>query len=127
MDTKILLVALISLIIGAGGGYAVAGNKTPNADDHMMSNGAMMHNTSMGMGGAMDDMMSGLDGKTGDEFDKAFLSEMITHHQGAVEMAQAALKDAKHQEIKTMANAIISAQTTEIKQMQDWQKTWYGQ
>lgn len=52
---------------------------------------------------------------------------MITHHEGAVEMAEAALKNAKHQEIKTMSHAIISAQTTEINQMRDWQKAWYGQ
>lgn len=126
MDTKILLVALIALIIGAGGGYVMAGSKAPGADEHMMDNGMMMHNDSMGMGGAMDDMMQGLAGKTGDAFDKAFLSEMIMHHEGAVEMAEAALKDAKHQEIKDMANAIISAQTTEIQQMKEWQKSWYG-
>lgn len=126
MDTKILLVALIALIIGAGGGYVMAGSNAPGADEHMMGNGMMMHNDSMGMGGAMDDMMSGLEGKTGDAFDKAFLSEMIMHHEGAVEMAEAALKDAKHQEIKDMANAIISAQTTEIQQMKEWHRSWYG-
>lgn len=126
MDTKIILVALVALIIGAGGGYVVAENKTPMADEHMMGNGMMMHNNSMGMNGAMDEMMQGLSGKTGDEFDKAFLSEMIMHHEGAVEMAEAALKNAKHQEIKDMANAIISAQTTEIQQMKDWQRSWYG-
>ena len=126
MDTKILLTALIALIIGAGGGYVVAGNNAPDADEHRMGNGMMMRNNEMGMGSAMDDMMSGLNGKTGDEFDKAFLSEMITHHQGAVQMAEAALTSAKHQEIKDMAKAIISAQTIEIKQMQDWQKSWYS-
>jgi uncharacterized protein (DUF305 family) len=126
-NTNLIVVALIALIIGAGGGYLVAGNNRPDMDEHMMGNGMMMHNSNMGMGGAMGEMMQGLSGKTGDDFDKAFLSEMITHHQGAVEMAQAALQNAKHQEIKTMANAIITAQTGEIKQMQDWQKSWYGQ
>ncbi len=126
MDTKILLVALITLIVGAGGGYVMAGSKAPGADEHMMGNGMMMHNNSMGMSGAMDEMMQGLAGKTGDEFDKAFLSEMIMHHEGAVEMAEAALQNAKHDEIKIMANAIISAQTTEIQQMKDWQRSWYG-
>lgn len=127
MDTKTIAVAVIALVIGLGGGYLVHGEGRPDMDEHMMGNGSMMQNSSMGMGGAMDDMMQGLSGKTGDDFDRAFLSEMITHHQGAVEMAQAALKNAKHEEIKTMASAIITAQTNEIKQMQDWQKTWYGQ
>ena len=93
----------------------------------MMSDGNNMGGFSHGMQGEMDAMMSALEGKTGDEFDTIFLSEMIMHHEGAVEMAEAALESARHEEIKTMANAIISAQTTEIKQMQDWQKAWYGQ
>jgi uncharacterized protein (DUF305 family) len=123
METKTLLIAALALVIGLGGGYVLA---APEQDEHMMGNGMLMHNSSMGMGGAMDEMMEGLAGKTRDEFDKAFLSEMIMHHEGAVEMAKAALKNAQHEEIKQMANAIISAQTTEIKQMQDWQKAWYG-
>jgi len=126
MDTKILLVALVALLIGLGGGYVIAGNNTSERDEHMMGSGDMMHNEDMGMSGAMDDMMQGLSGKSGDDFDKAFLSEMIMHHEGAVAMAEAALKNAKHDEIKQMANAIISAQTTEITQMKDWQKAWYG-
>jgi uncharacterized protein (DUF305 family) len=40
-------------------------------------------------------------------------------------MANAALKNAKHQEIKDLANAIISAQTKEINQMKEWQTNWY--
>lgn len=129
-NTKIGVAAVLALIIGALGGMAFTreGGEHMREGFHRMSDGNMMNDDSMGgMHGAMDDMMSGLDGKTGDAFDKAFLAEMIVHHQGAVDMAEAALKDAKHAEIKTMANAIISAQTAEIKQMQDWQKSWYGQ
>ena len=51
---------------------------------------------------------------------------MIVHHEGAVAMAEAALKNAEHQEIKTMATAIISAQTAEIAQMHAWLAEWYG-
>lgn len=126
MDTKIIFVALVALLVGFGGGYVVNGSKIPDTDEHMMEGGMMMHNNSMGMSGAMDEMMEGLSGKTGDDFDKAFLSEMIMHHEGAVDMAEAALENAKHAEIKIMADAIIKAQTTEIKQMQDWQRSWYG-
>ena len=126
MNTNILLTAIIALVIGGGGGYLLAGSQMPGSNEHMMGDGVMMHNNSMGMSGAMDEMMQGLTGKAGDEFDKAFLSEMIMHHEGAVEMAEAALKSAKHEEIKTMANAIITAQTTEIQQMKDWQRSWYG-
>ncbi|MBU1754824.1 DUF305 domain-containing protein [Patescibacteria group bacterium] len=121
---------LVALIIGAGGGYALAMNKAPEpaatTGGHMMADGTTMGGSMNGMQGEMDSMMQGLSGKTGDAFDQAFLSEMIMHHQGAVVMAEAALKDAKHQEIKDLAKNIISAQNTEIKEMQDWQKAWYG-
>ncbi|MBY0293908.1 DUF305 domain-containing protein, partial [Patescibacteria group bacterium] len=107
MNTNPIVVGLVALVIGLGGGYLIANNNQQAPTGHMMADGSMMQN---GMGSAMDDMMAGLKGKTGDEFDRAFLSEMIMHHQGAVQMAQAALQDAKHQEIKDMAKAIISAQ-----------------
>ncbi len=77
------------------------------------------------MSGTMNGMMQGLHGKSGDDFDKAFIEEMIVHHEGAVAMAQMALTNAKHEEIKTMANEIISAQTSEISQMKSWLKDWY--
>lgn len=79
----------------------------------------------MGMHGTMNHMMSGLTGKTGDAFDKAFISEMIEHHKGAVEMAQAVLKNSKRQELLKLAHDIISAQTGEIKMMETWQQTWF--
>lgn len=129
-NTNYIVIGLLVLIIGFGAGYFMRGSQayeTPSSGNHMMSNGMMMGDDGMAMGNAMDDMMAGLQGKTGDDFDKAFLSEMIMHHQGAVAMAQAALQDAKHPEIKQMAQTIISAQTTEIQQMQGWQKSWYGQ
>jgi uncharacterized protein (DUF305 family) len=83
------------------------------------------HHPTGSMSNTMQGMMNGLENKTGDDFDKAFISEMIVHHQGAIDMANAALKNAKHQEIKDLANAIISAQTKEINQMKEWQTNWY--
>lgn len=83
----------------------------------------MMHGDSMK--DSMNMMTGSLKGKSGDEFDKAFLSEMIVHHQGAVEMANLALQSANHQEIKDLANAIVSAQTKEIGQMKEWEKAWF--
>lgn len=80
----------------------------------------------MYMSDVMDAMNAGLKNKTGDDFDRAFISEMILHHRGAVEMAQLALTNAKHQEIKDLANAIISAQNKEIADMETWQKAWYA-
>lgn len=127
MNSNTLAVGLLVLIVGFGAGYFARGSQMPMAGQHMMPGGGMMHDSGMGMGGAMDSMTMDLRGKTGDEFDKAFLAGMIVHHEGAVEMAQMALQYAKHQEIKDMAQAIISAQTTEINQMKAWGKSWYNQ
>lgn len=89
---------------------------------HMMPDGSMMGG--MGMDDMMKNMNAGLQGKTGDVFDKAFITEMIVHHQGAIDMAKLALTNAKHQELKDLATAIIKAQTTEINQMKKWQEVW---
>ena len=72
----------------------------------------------------MNDMVDSLKGKTGDDFDKTFISEMIDHHQGAIDMAKLAQQYALHNEIKSLAGDIISAQTTEINMMKQWQNSW---
>ena len=72
----------------------------------------------------MQDMIEALKGKTGDEFDKTFVELMIEHHQGAIDMANLVKTNAKHQEVKDLAQNIISAQTQEIEMMQKWQKDW---
>ena len=100
-------------------------NQTQGGMMHQMADGSMMSNTGMDMNSMMNGMMAGLQGKTGDAFDKEFLAEMIVHHQGAVEMAQSALQNAKHQEIKDLANGIITAQNKEIGMMKQWQAEWY--
>ncbi len=78
----------------------------------------------MSMEDHMMGMTSSLEGKTGDEFDKTFIEEMIVHHQGAIEMAELAKENANRKEIKSLADDIISAQTKEIEMMRGWQKSW---
>lgn len=112
MENKTTILTVIALLAGFGAGYAFFG---VGADQGAMD----MEHTMAGMN-------AGLVGKTGDEFDRAFLAEMIVHHEGAVDMANAALMHAKHEEIKSMADAIISAQTREIAEMRSWQESWYA-
>lgn len=59
-------------------------------------------------------------------YDARFIDSMIVHHQGAVTMANDALKQAERPEIKQLAEAIIKAQEAEIKQMQDWRGAWFA-
>lgn len=60
------------------------------------------------------------------DFDKAFIDEMIPHHQGAIRMARVALDDTEDAEIRELANAIVDAQSREIDEMNRWRKRWYG-
>ncbi len=86
----------------------------------------MMHQ-GMSMDQMMDAMSASLAGKTGDAFDKAFLEEMIPHHQGAIVMARLVLATSKRPELITLANEIIAAQQKEIDMMQQWQSEWFNQ
>ncbi|HVF47275.1 MAG TPA: DUF305 domain-containing protein [Pyrinomonadaceae bacterium] len=79
----------------------------------------------------MNDSMKGMDMKrlgalTGNAFDLEFIKQMIPHHEGAVAMSREARQKSTKEEVKTLANAIIKAQETEINQMKEWQNAWSG-
>lgn len=84
----------------------------------------------MGMGRGM--MRGGMMGNTTDteslknakDFDKAFIEEMIPHHQMAIMMANMLAQSSKREEMKTLAQNIIDAQTKEINDMRKWYKAW---
>ena len=89
------------------------------------SSGEMMEDhSSMGMMNTNAGRRNELNGKTGEAFDKAFLEQMIMHHQSAINMAATGKTNAQHQEVKDLTVAIVTAQTKEIKQMKQWQSEW---
>ena len=57
---------------------------------------------------------------TGDA-DKDFVAHMISHHQGAIDMAEVELKYGKDPEMKRLARNIVTAQKEEIALMRRWQ------
>jgi uncharacterized protein (DUF305 family) len=123
-NNNTVLIGVAFLVIGFVAGWLIGGSQS-NTASHMMSDGTMMNET-MSMESMMASMNASLQGKTGDAFDEEFLSEMIVHHQGAIDMAILAQTNAKRQEIKDLSNEIISAQETEIAQMKQWQMDWYA-
>jgi len=111
MDTKPLLFAIIGFLLG---GFVVSVAATQLDED----------NTASGAEMAMSQMSAGLTDKSGDDFDAAFLSAMIEHHEGAITMAELAETRAEHQQIRQLAQDVIAAQEGEIAQMKQWQQQW---
>lgn len=72
---------------------------------------------------AIDEMTSGMKGQSGDDLDKAFLTDMIGHHMSAINMAVLTSTNAKHQEIKTLGQNIQTTQASEIQLMRDYART----
>ena len=72
---------------------------------------------SMMMDGMLSDSdMESLKKAQGVTFDKLFLSGMISHHEGAIAMAQM-IDESENSEVKALAQSIISSQTAEIAAM----------
>ena len=62
--------------------------------------------------------MKALEQATGKEFDVAFLTGMLAHHQGAVEMANTELSTGKDPAAKALAQSIVTSQSQEISEIQ---------
>lgn len=72
------------------------------------------------MGGMMtEDEMAELEAAAGAEFDQMFLTMMIEHHEGAIEMAKTEQSEGEFPEAVNMAKEIETTQAEEIQTMQD--------
>lgn len=114
---------LLTLVIGLTAGYMIGQGQTNPQQDESIS--TMNHEISMQS--TMDNMMMSLDGKQDDELDRAFLDEMIIHHEGAVSMAETLLDGTQRPELIQLGQAIISAQTDEIAMMKQWKAQWFNE
>lgn len=107
-------------------GWIIWGSGGTKTDHHVMPDGSIMSNNQMtSMQHSMDSMTESLKGKTGTEFDKEFLEQMIIHHEGAVEMSKMVLTSSQNPELIKLANDIISAQNKEIEMMKEWKNNWF--
>lgn len=76
----------------------------------------------------MQSMMMSMDlGAADDQFDLRFINAMIPHHEGALVMAEDALKKSKRPEMKKLSQEILASQKQEIEQMKEWRQAWYKQ
>ena len=70
-----------------------------------------------GMGMMSDEQMTALKKANGVEASKLFLTGMITHHEGAITMAQTEIKDGKFAPAVELARSIVTSQQQEIDTM----------
>jgi uncharacterized protein (DUF305 family) len=54
--------------------------------------------------------------------DVAFMTGMIPHHQGAIDMAKVVLEHGKDPKTRALAETIIKTQAAEIAEMESWMK-----
>ncbi len=80
-------------------------------DDGSMSSGAMAREMVM---------------EDGRYSERAFIDAMVSHHQSAVDMAEVALENADHEEIKSLAEDIVSAQEAEIVELKAIKQQEFG-
>lgn len=63
------------------------------------------------------DQMGALEAATGSAFQTMWLQMMVSHHEGAVEMANLEIEDGTNAEAVALATSIVKSQTAEIASM----------
>jgi uncharacterized protein (DUF305 family) len=122
MKTNTLIIGALVLSLS----YSACQNNASKTDaDHSSMDSSGMDMGSMPMGTAvksgMDKMMTDMHQMemTGN-VDNDFAMMMKSHHQAAVDMAQAELESGKDEGLKKMAQNIIDAQKSEINELQSF-------
>ncbi len=66
---------------------------------------------------ATPDQIASLTAASGVEAERTFLTLMIDHHQGAVEMAEGLLDRSDHSVVRAFATSVVASQSAEIDLM----------
>lgn len=129
---------------GGNGGGQQAGQETTAAPAAGESTGMGMGETTGGTTGmegmqGMEGMNHGQTGaggmaamsremvmENGEYSDRAFIDSMVPHHQGAVDMAEVALENAQHEELRSLAEEIVGAQEAEIEDLRGIKREEFG-
>jgi uncharacterized protein (DUF305 family) len=90
----------------------------PSAQGHGGHGGGHDGTTMPGM--ATPEQLTALENARGEVFDTLFLQMMITHHQGALSMAEQVRTTGVDIRVQELANDIVAEQTDDIRRMQEW-------
>ena len=86
---------------------------------------AQQHGGHGGHGGMMPSMAA-LEGLRGNAFEVAYLSQMIAHHEAAIDMSNGLLRVSRDLVLRDLAWDIKGDQLYEIERMRAWLRAWYG-
>jgi uncharacterized protein (DUF305 family) len=104
-------------------------NSMPMNHNSSMNMNGMNHNSGQmnsNMPGMSSDSMQSSPNAASAPFDLQFIDTMTEHHEGAIRMAEMALKKSRNEELKKFAQKIIDDQKKENAQMMDWREKWYA-
>jgi uncharacterized protein (DUF305 family) len=113
----LLAVAFVPAACGSVGG-GQQGDESGGGGHDQMGHGSM----GMGSKGMARQMVM----QNGEYSDKRFIDAMVSHHQGAIEMAEVALDEAEHKELKDLSRNIISTQQAEIEELKAIKEEEFG-
>ena len=122
MKTNTLIIGALVLSLSYS---ACQNNASKTEADHSSMDSSDMDMGSMPMGtgmkSGMDKMMTDMHQmEMSGNVDNDFAMMMKSHHQAAVDMAQAELESGKDESLKKMAQNIIDAQKSEINELQSF-------
>src|SRR5215211_8388901 len=124
MKAGLLALLLAVAFLLAACGSVGSGQQGDQSGGHGQMDHGQMDHGSMGMGskGMAKQMVM----ENGKYSDRRFIDAMVPHHQGAIAMAEVALKNAEHAEIKDLSRNIVSTQQAEIEELKSIKKEEFG-
>lgn len=124
-STGIAVGTILGVLVAGGVFYTVLTQGT----DQSVQKEAVYETTHYGMGG----MHGGLEHMESMQQmmvvnEREFIEMMIPHHEEAIDTATQVLKrGATTEEIETLMNNIVTAQTAEVEAMRGWYEVWFGE
>lgn len=109
----LIRVAVALAMVAAASAACADGMVMPKGDAKGSADAAFM--------ASMTTMQHGMDAPMTGDPDKDFVTMMLPHHQGAVDMAKIELQYGKDPGLRALAKEIVAAQAKEIATMKAWQ------
>lgn len=120
---------LLTLLIAAAGLACQTQQQSSNTANSNAAVDHSGHDMSNMNGQDMSKMDHGKSapGAADQPYDLQFIDSMMHHHDGAIAMAEMALRKSEREELKAFARKIIEDQKKENARMKAWRDQWYAE